>query len=271
MIGAMGYLTYSAYHNHDPYDLFRGVDNTGKICGSKTEATTKDLPLLYFYNPFTGTLKATKICVSACPTWDGTIVTVPTSTAALTWAHEYKSDGTQVTVATVNPTDFVGYDSYSLIGRVCIPNKNLFSDLLIAASQFSSAFSQSDVANLISDIMNNWQYLLAALGFAIVISFVFMFLLRCIAGCVVWCSLFGIILFFIGIGLLFLYSAGTIGGSHANTVVTTLGVPTASSSGNNNVYGWVSIGIVEGGQTHAIVGRSCCSIAMAMGVFFNLG
>jgi len=81
--------------------------------------------------------------------------------------------------------------------------------------------------------MNNWQYLLAALGFAIVISFIYMFLLRCIAGCVVWCTLFGIILFFVGIGLLFLYSAGKIDSGAASTVVTTLGVPTLSSSGNN--------------------------------------
>jgi len=94
--------------------------------------------------------------------------------------------------------------------------------------------NQGDVANLISDIMNNYQYLLAALGFAIVVSFIFMFLLRCLAGCIVWVSLFGIILFFIGIGLLFLYTAGKIGNDHAKTVVTTLGVGNSIAVSENN-------------------------------------
>lgn len=113
------------------------------------------------------------------------------------------------------------------------------------------------------------MYLLAALGFAIVVSFIFMFLLRCIAGCVVWCSLFGIILFFIGIGLLFLYSAGVIGGSSANTVVTTLGVPSVSQSDNNKVYGWISIGI---GCFFLILVLCCCSrLRLAVAVCKSAG
>ena len=115
--------------------------------------------------------------------------------------------------------------------------------------------------------MNNWQYLLAALGFAIVVSFIYMFLLRCIAGCVVWCSLFGIILFFIGIGLLFLYSAGKLGS--AETVVTTLGVPSLSASGSNEVYGWVSIGI---GCFFLLIVLCCCSrLRLAVAVCKSAG
>jgi Plasma-membrane choline transporter len=145
----------------------------------------------------------------------------------------------------------------------------LFGDDLISKTNFSSVLSQGQVANLITDVMTNWKYLLAALGFAILVSFIFMFLLRCIAGCVVWCSLFGIILFFIGIGLLFLYSAGKIGGDHANTVVTTLGVPSVSASANNEIYGWVAIGI---GCLFLIVVLCCCSrLRLAVAVCKSAG
>jgi hypothetical protein len=57
------------------------------------------------------------------------------------------------------------------------------------------------------------MYLLAALGFAIVVGFIFMFLLRCLAGCIVWLSLLGTIGVLIGIGLIFLYNAGKLGGA----------------------------------------------------------
>jgi hypothetical protein len=45
---------------------------------------------------------------------------------------------------------------------------------------------------------------------AIVISFIWMFCLRCLAGVIVWCSIFGIILFFAAIGVIFLYNNGKI-------------------------------------------------------------
>ena len=83
----MGYLTYAAYFNHDPSVLFRGVNSAGLICGDKNDATTKDLPYLYFTNPFTGTLQGTKTCVSACPVWTGSANTVPTGNPTIaSWA-----------------------------------------------------------------------------------------------------------------------------------------------------------------------------------------
>ena len=80
-----------------------------------------------------------------------------------------------------------------------------------------------------------------------------MFLLRCIAGCIVWLSLFGTILFLIALGLIFLYNAGYMGA--ASSVVTTLGVPSISS-GYNEIYGWVCIGV---GCLFLIVVLCCCS------------
>ena len=66
---------------------------------------------------------------------------------------------------------------------------------------------------------------------AVVIAFLFMFLLRCLAGCIVWVSLFGTIFVLLGLGLVFLYSAGKL--SQAATVITYLGVPSVTSTQYN--------------------------------------
>ena len=117
----------------------------------------------------------------------------------------------------------------------------------------TSAFSQGDLSNFITDTTNNWRWLLVALGGALVISFIFMFLLRCVAGCIVWCSLFGLIVFFIGTGLVFLYNAGKLG--DAKGTATYLGVPTVNSAANET-YGWIFIGL---GCFFFLLVLCCCS------------
>jgi solute carrier family 44 (choline transporter-like protein), member 2/4/5 len=132
----------------------------------------------------------------------------------------------------------------------------------------ANAFSQGDLANFITDTTNNWQYLLAALGWGVLISFIFMFCLRCLAGCIVWCSIFGLIFFFIGLGLLFLYNAGYLGA--ASGVATYVGVPSFSgTSANNAVYGWICIGL---GCFFFLVTLCCCSrLRLAVAVCKSAG
>lgn len=49
------------------------------------------------------------------------------------------------------------------------------------------------------------------MGVAIVISFIIMFLMKCIAGFVVWVSIIGTIMSLIALGLLLMYSGGQFG------------------------------------------------------------
>jgi hypothetical protein len=51
---------------------------------------------------------------------------------------------------------------------------------------------------------------LCAFGFAILLSFVFMYTLRCLAGLIVWLSALGIIGALLVAGIIFLYNAGVI-------------------------------------------------------------
>jgi hypothetical protein len=52
------------------------------------------------------------------------------------------------------------------------------------------------------------MWILAGFGLAVILAFVWMYALKCLAGCIVWVSIFGIILTFAGVGVIFLYNAG---------------------------------------------------------------
>ena len=106
----------------------------------------------------------------------------------------------------------------------------------------------------------------AATGFAFLLSFVFMFLLRCLAGCIVWVSLFGIMFFFVGTGCIFLYNAGYFS-AHADKA-STLGVPVIDNTYNEPI-GWTLIGI---GCFFFIVVLCCCNrIRLAVAVCKSAG
>lgn len=69
-----------------------------------------------------------------------------------------------------------------------------------------------------------------------------MFCLRCLAGCIVWCSVIGIILIFAFGGVVFLYNGGTITGFTEYSGY--LSIPNSSASQSNyNIYGYISFGI----------------------------
>lgn len=77
---------------------------------------------------------------------------------------------------------------------------------------------------------------------AVFVSLLFMFLLRCLVGCIVWVSCFGIILLFAGLGLMFLYNGGVLSGTAA-TYAGFLGMPTLNGSDYYAIYGYVCFGI----------------------------
>jgi hypothetical protein len=63
---------------------------------------------------------------------------------------------------------------------------------------------------------------------AIVIALIYMFLLRCFVGCIVWVSCIGVILVFIAMGLIFLYNGGGIQGKVTDEAAGVLGIPTTT-------------------------------------------
>lgn len=99
---------------------------------------------------------------------------------------------------------------------------------------------------------------------AIVISLIFMFLLRCLVGCIVWFSCIGVILVFILAGFIFLYNGGVFAGTAASEYVGFLGLPTLSGSDYYATYGYISFGIAA---LLLILLLCCCSrIRLAVAV-----
>lgn len=93
-----------------------------------------------------------------------------------------------------------------------------------------------------------------------------MFLLRCLAGCIVWVSLFGTIFVLLGLGLLFLYNAGKL--SQIASVITYLGVPSINSQYNEPV-GWTLIGL--SGAFFILVLCCCSRIRLAVAICKSAG
>lgn len=87
-----------------------------------------------------------------------------------------------------------------------------------------------------------------------------MFLLRCLVGCVVWGSIFGIIALFAGMGVIFLYNAGVIGGSTAEY----LGIPKLNGSPYYKTYGYICFGIA--GALFLLLLCCCSRLRLAVAV-----
>lgn len=112
------------------------------------------------------------------------------------------------------------------------------------------------------------MWLLAAFGFSVLISFIFMYALKCLAGCIVWVSIFGIIGMFAGVGIIFLYNGGELSGLSAYNQY--LGIPTLSTTSSNyNIYGYICFGFAG---LLLIILLCCCSrIRLAVAVCKSAG
>lgn len=192
-----------------------------------------DYPYAYFFNPIDSLDH--RACVTSCPAYSGGSITQPTcydsggtvNCGAGTW-FTISSDGSSYSpVGPPTASDYILYDSYGLLGRICIPSSSVFTNLFSSvADSFASASSSGYLGDFISDLKNNWMYILAAFGLSIILAFVFMYALKCLAGCIVWFSIFGIILTFAGAGVIFFYNAGML--SSVSSYTGYLGIPTLS-------------------------------------------
>jgi uncharacterized membrane protein YagU involved in acid resistance len=104
------------------------------------------------------------------------------------------------------------YDSSIVLSGICIhpPPSSVKTSKATPPSSPAYKSAISAIHRRRKQRKNKWQWLLAAFGFAIIISFIWMFCLRCVAGVIVWCCIFGIIIFFTAIGVVFLYNNGKI-------------------------------------------------------------
>lgn len=153
----MIYLGAYGYAEGNISNIFRGIDSNGVICGI---GATASYPYLYLTNPYSDITK--KACVNTCPSWTGSAVSAVTcSDASLcnsggAYNIEYDLNGNRVAGSgTPAASDYLGYDTYLTLDRICVPNANMFTTIFSSVSDsYSSAMSSGKLANFINDIKN---------------------------------------------------------------------------------------------------------------------
>lgn len=89
-----------------------------------------------------------------------------------------------------------------------------------------------------------------------------MYALKCLAGCIVWLSIFGIISIITAMGVIFLFNSGKL--AAYDTYTGYLGIPTYSANSNYDIYAYICFGIAG---VLFIVLLCCCSrIRLAVAV-----
>lgn len=139
-----------AYAAGTPSNAYRATDLNKNQCGLKN-SDTADFPYAYFYNP---TSLGNRVCVKNCPVYsNGTLANLDCYNASCTYTAKVKEDGT--VDGSFQSTDFIGYGSYSILGRICLPElvvlNNAFSSY---STSLSNQLKTSYLNHFISDIQN---------------------------------------------------------------------------------------------------------------------
>ena len=161
----MVYLAAYGYSNGNLSNIIQGIDQYTKVCGNSNYTSPggtsyANYPYLYFTSPITTAALSYRVCVDACPSWNSatnTIAQVNCPTASdCAYQFTYSSTGAAYSGSgSPSANSIIGYDTTAMLGRVCIPNANMFTSLFAAVtSSFSSSLFQSQLNNFISDIKN---------------------------------------------------------------------------------------------------------------------
>jgi hypothetical protein len=212
----MFYCGIYGYTNGNVNQIFRGSD------GNPTPCNTTAFPLMYFTAPFGINAVRNRVCVSKCPGAGATTLSCRTNSMTPDCNIDFSldsyttSDSNWMNALPANPEGnyLIGYNSTELVGRLCVPSAATFAKFTSTINgTFGSAASlvASGASNYLSAAVNDlraaWPMILASLGICIFLSFLYLILLRCFAGCMIWFSLFGSIAALAGLGaVLFVWS-----------------------------------------------------------------
>jgi len=147
-----------AFDEGDPNRLIRGVNHAGKICGVDDEV--KDLPYAFWPDP---TKYRFKVCTDNCSkaTWD-----------------DYAQNWIKVPLDGASPGDFP-YKSKLYIEKYCIPDAEDFN--IAGFDDFSQEFQRG-----MGDVEEAIPIIGASIAIAFVMSFGFIWLMKCCVGVLVW-------------------------------------------------------------------------------------
>ena len=195
---------WSLYNSWDTQGQYCGIDNNQfeGIKGSEnfTFQNLKDYPYLFFdaLNP------QYQICVKSCPQENAiTDVFLAEMNPLLQEDLAKLSEDDYIASYYVNGSQVYQYKSKPVFNR-CIPD--IDTTLIANATEFVEGFNQMvnsipSLATALSSVYNLWwKILVCALG-SILVSFVWIFLLRCLTGCIVYLVVFLVPVLLVGIGV----------------------------------------------------------------------
>jgi len=182
-LGFYGYIMSYALQNGDPRKVYHGMDGQGQLCG--VDLPTK--PYVFWCqsesganvtvsHPVAGEVAipikaldlAHPVCVETCP------FSVATQTMCFSKAsgnYQLKED----------------YSTHAVAHRYCLPQ----SEALL--EQFNNKMDEHPAnkyfESAIGEIRNGWKVLCAVAGVAFILSMLYLLLIECMAGCLIWSCL----------------------------------------------------------------------------------
>jgi hypothetical protein len=133
-IGVLFAFAMYGYSNGDTTNVYRATDSGGNVCGG-SGSNALAYPYSYFYNPSVDAT-GSRVCVKVCPSYSGnTLSTLDCYNAGISRANcsydkTIDKNGSYTSGQSAQSGDLVGYETYSVIGRVCIPTATVFSAAL---------------------------------------------------------------------------------------------------------------------------------------------
>ncbi|XP_036427413.1 choline transporter-like protein 2 [Colossoma macropomum] len=233
ILALLGYIavTALAWSQGDPQKAIYPKDSRGQLCGQKGTPLEKK-PLLFYFNIMecarTKVLQdlqclTTQICVEKCP---GRFLTRKevkrTYTEHIPYYSQFCKEGVNTTLVTpevlkhgkcpewiINSKPFMhrclpDLKKMENEGVIVIANKTTFTsgdvnlnvtDLLEATKKSNIIVEAQEVAmRIFEDYIKSWHWILLGLVIAMVLSLLFIFLLRFLAGVIIWVIIISVIL-----------------------------------------------------------------------------
>jgi hypothetical protein len=177
----MCYIGYYGYLHGDPNAVIYPYDSAGNQCGRPGHVTA-GYPYVYFLNPFNPDSKKWKACVDHCPSNNGTTyscyVTKWVTSCDFTVDPSGNSTGSQISFSPV--------ESMEMFERLCMPTAT--------NEYFSSYIGKTEMMSAGSDIIRTRWVILGTLGVGLVVSVVYLMLMRYLVGYIVWLTILAIII-----------------------------------------------------------------------------
>ncbi len=167
----MAIIAIWAYATGTPNNVFRATEINNNICGL-TNSPTAAYPYAYFYNPAS---LNNRVCVATCPSYtNGTLSNITCYNATCTYTTTVKEDGTPN--GSFSNTSFIGYGSYSILGRICLPDLVVLNN---AFSSYSTALAQKLQASYINRFVSDIQNVLLLINLELVLDFAWIWICNC--------------------------------------------------------------------------------------------